>query len=118
MYTLVCELKNRGLCVGMLSNIDNRLANMIRSFGLYEPFHPCLLSCEIGFEKPDTQSYACLIQALNLAPHEIVFIDDRVENIVAARKMGIDAILFKSQKQIERELSRRNVFQQAHVTQA
>lgn len=51
MYALVDHLKEQGLTVGMLSNIDSRLASFIREFGLYEPFNPCILSCEIGLRE-------------------------------------------------------------------
>lgn len=109
MYKLVDELRNEGMPVALLSNIDERLAKIIRNFGLYEPFEPCLLSYEIGVEKPDSKAYELLLQKLNLPATDIVFIDDRPENIEAAQKLGIDAILFESQAQLRNELSRRDL---------
>lgn len=109
MYALVDQLKENQIPVALLSNIDDRLSKMLREFDLYEPFHPCLLSCEIGVEKPDPKAYQILIEQLGLNPSEIIFIDDRLENILEAKRMGLDAILFHSHKQIQIELQSRDL---------
>lgn len=109
MYLLIEELKEKQIPVAMLSNIDSRLAKFVRDFGLYEPFNPCLLSYEIGIEKPDPKIYEFLLSALNLPPKDVVFVDDLIENVEAAKKTGIDAILFESEPQLRSELIRRGV---------
>jgi len=109
MFTLIDELKSKGVRVGLLSNIEERPAKMVRSFGLYQSFDPCLLSFEIGIEKPDPKAYKILVEKMNLSPHDIVFIDDLPENVQAAKEMGIDAILFESEKQIRKELNTRGL---------
>ena len=111
MYALVDELKEKQIPVGLLSNIDARLAKLIRGFSLYEPFEPCLLSCEIGMEKPDPKIYELLIKKLNLPANEIVFIDDKPENVQAAKEVGLDAIVFESQSQLRAELNARGVWE-------
>lgn len=109
MYELVSQLKGKNIPIAMLSNIDDRLARLIRDFGLYEPFDPCLLSCEIGLEKPDPKIYDILLKKMNLPAKNIVFVDDRLENVEAAQKMGFDAILFTSQEQLQKELAKREL---------
>lgn len=109
MYVLIDQLKNNGIRIGMLSNIDDRYVKLIRDFGFYEPFEPCLLSCEIGFQKPDLQAYELLLKSMKLPAEEIVFIDDKTENVDAAKKVGIDAIIFESEEQIRKELSKRGI---------
>lgn len=111
MYLLVDQLKEQKMTVGMLSNIDERLSKVIRSYGFYEPFSPCLLSWEIGLAKPDPSAYRFLLKKLNLPASEVVFVDDRPENIDAAKKMGIDAILFESETQLRNELGARGILQ-------
>ena len=111
MDALVDQLKASKMTVGMLSNIDKRLAALIAEFGFYTPFEPCLLSCDIGFEKPDPKIYQVLIAEMKLAPEEIIFIDDKEENISAAQAVGIDGILFESTDQIRRELISRGALQ-------
>jgi putative hydrolase of the HAD superfamily len=109
MYALVDTLKQKGLPVAMLSNIDDRLAKLIRGFGMYEPFSPCLLSCELGLEKPDSKIYEVLIREMDLPAGDIVFVDDKQENVESARALGIDAILFTSHGQLVQELKQREL---------
>jgi putative hydrolase of the HAD superfamily len=109
MYQLVEELKERETSVGLLSNIDHRLAELLRKFGCYEPFDPCILSYEIQIKKPDPKAYEYLLETLGTPAEEVVFIDDKIENVEAALKLGIDAIHFQSAEQIREELSARGL---------
>lgn len=118
MYALIDQLKKSGLRIGMLSNIDDRYTKLIRDFGFYEPFEPCLLSCEMGLEKPDPKAYALLLKTMDLPATEVVFIDDKAENVEAAKKMGIDAILFNSSQQIREELAKRDLLKEWSVPQS
>lgn len=95
MYMLIQELKENGMHIGMLSNIDDRYTKLIRDFGFYEPFEPCLLSCEMGLQKPDPQAFELLLMTMNPPAEEIVFIDDNRENVEAAKKLGIDSVIFE-----------------------
>jgi FMN phosphatase YigB (HAD superfamily) len=47
--------------------------------------------------------------ALQLPPHELVFVDDRKVNVDAARAVGMDAILFEGAAALERELAARGL---------
>lgn len=44
--------------------------------------------------KPDARAYALGCEALDLAPEEIVFVDDQPRNIEGARRAGFDALQF------------------------
>jgi epoxide hydrolase-like predicted phosphatase len=114
MYVLIDQLKENGIRVGMLSNIDDRYTKLIRDFGFYKPFDPCLLSCEMGLEKPDSKAYELLLKTIRLPAGEVVFIDDKAENVDAARRLGIDAIVFESEGQIRGELGKRGILRARH----
>ncbi len=109
MYQLVDELKEKQLQIALFSNIDHRLAKIIRDFGLYEAFNPCILSCEIGVEKPNVKAYKILVERLNIPPTDIIFIDNKLENVEKAKEIGIDGILFESHEQIRQELKQREL---------
>lgn len=109
MYCLIDELKEKHLRVGLLSNIEKKYGSIVQSFGFYAPFDPCLLSYEIGAQKPETRAYLILLQKLNCLPQEIVFIDDKIENVDAAKKLKIDAIVFKSEADLRKELIKRGI---------
>jgi putative hydrolase of the HAD superfamily len=113
MFALVERLKGANVPVALLSNIDPRLSKLIRSYGYYELFEPCLLSHEIGVEKPDVKAFEILLKELALPAQDVVFIDDKQENVEAAKKLGIDAIVFESTDQIKSELVKRGVLKPA-----
>jgi putative hydrolase of the HAD superfamily len=109
MYALVEELRRKNVVVAMLSNIDGGRAKLIRSFGYYQPFKPTLLSCEIGVDKPDPKAFQILLDTLKLPAQDVIFIDDKTENVEAAKKLGIDAIHFVSEDQLRKELVNRGL---------
>lgn len=111
MYALVETLKSDDITVALLSNIDERLGKLIRGYGFYEPFDPCLLSYELGVEKPDPQIYRYLLEKIELPASDILFIDDRLENVEAAKSLGFDAILFSSYEEVYQDLIIREVLQ-------
>jgi putative hydrolase of the HAD superfamily len=109
MYRLVDEIKKKNIKVGLFSNIRKDWVKTAQSYGLFQPFDPCIFACDIGVEKPDPKAYQILLDTLNLSATEIVFIDDRPENVEAAQIMGIDAIKFESSEQIREELQKREL---------
>lgn len=55
--------------------------------------------------KPDLDIYQLCLSRNNLVAEESVFIDDNLENIIAAQKLGIKGIHFKSPDQLTSELA-------------
>lgn len=53
------------------------------------------VSCETGTRKPDHEAYLHVLQALGVAGHECLFIDDREANCEAAREVGLGALCFR-----------------------
>jgi putative hydrolase of the HAD superfamily len=63
------------------------------NFELFDSFKQIHLSYEMGFVKPDPRIYLQVIDENQLHGHHVVFFDDNVNNIEAAKKIGWDAIL-------------------------
>jgi len=49
-------------------------------------------SHEIGMRKPDLACYNFIVDDIGLSPSRMLFLDDRLDNIAAARKAGMKAI--------------------------
>ncbi|MFJ3879115.1 HAD family hydrolase [Streptomyces sp. NPDC090077] len=97
MVDLIGELAASGRRIALLSNVPEELAVH------YERHHPWLahfevrgLSCRIGYAKPAPGAYAWCLRALDAPPGRILFVDDRQENVDAARALGIQGHLFTS----------------------
>jgi putative hydrolase of the HAD superfamily len=54
-----------------------------------------LLSSELGVSKPDPRIYAILADTTNCIYNEILFVDDFIENIEAAKALGIHTIHYQ-----------------------
>lgn len=59
--------------------------------------------------KPAPEFYQILLDRYNVNPLESLFIDDNYRNILAAEKMGINCIHFKSPEQLRAELIAKNI---------
>ena len=61
----------------------------------YDHIHPLfdtvVFSSMVGTEKPEAKIYELLIKELGVSPGEVIFFDDRIENVEAAKEFGINA---------------------------
>lgn len=90
---LLLDLRGRGLKVGILSNTLPDLVPSLVHLGIADLVDAPLSSCALGLHKPDPQVFSLAAQALGLPPAEVLFIDDRPENVEGARKVGMPARL-------------------------
>jgi putative hydrolase of the HAD superfamily len=91
--------------VGALNN-EPRETNEYRfsHFGLSRSLRVRLSSCYLGLHKPDLAYYRRALDILDCAPERVLFIDDRTENVAAAREVGIQALLFEGEKKLRAQL--------------
>ena len=109
MRDLIVQIKTQGIQVALLSNTNVHRARFIESMGGYDLFDPILLSCHLGVRKPDPKIYRSLLKSLIWDAKDMVFIDNKVSNVTASRKFGIDGITFESVEQIKLELEKREL---------
>jgi putative hydrolase of the HAD superfamily len=100
MLQFVEELKRRGYVVGMLSNVIPNTEKEVRTNGGYDPFDFVVLSCEVGFAKPDPEIYQLAAEkAGSIAPSEIIFLDDAERFLEPAHKVGWHTVKVTSPSQ-------------------
>jgi HAD superfamily hydrolase (TIGR01509 family) len=68
-----------------------------------------VLSYEVGVLKPHAEIYEKAIARAGCDAAECFFTDDLAVNVEAARKHGMDAVLFQSAAQLEDELRARGL---------
>jgi 2-haloacid dehalogenase len=66
-----------------------------------------VMSGEELIGKPDLRIYQILLERYGLQAEECVFIDDRLSNIEAGEKVGIQGIVFKNCEQAKLEFTER-----------
>lgn len=62
-------------------------------------------SFELGVMKPDRRVYDAVCASLNVAPHQILFIDDLAENVQGAIDAGMYGIVYSSSEQLSKDFS-------------
>ncbi|KAI0675418.1 HAD-like protein [Trametes maxima] len=65
-------------------------------------------SALLGERKPHLGAFRKVVSEMNLEPHTTVFVDDKLDNVVSARSLGMHGIVFDSQETVFRTL--RNIF--------
>jgi len=99
------QLKEHGLRTGILSNMgDSVLENIKRNFSWIEDFDVLIWSYQHRMAKPQPEIYHLLLDQLGTAPEETLFLDDKLENIEAARRLGIRALQFSTVDQLREDL--------------
>lgn len=86
-----------------LCNGGSRQA-MNRKFRLDTLVDLMIFDDEEGISKPDERIYLLALDRLGLRPEEVLFIDDKRENVEAARRLGIASILFSNTRQAIAEI--------------
>jgi putative hydrolase of the HAD superfamily len=97
---LAREIKARGIRIAILSNMPrDLLAYVRREFDWLDEFEAKVWSCELGTVKPDPTIYRVCLDALGCQPQRALFFDDRLNNVEAARELGMEAHIFESAEQ-------------------
>ena len=81
----------------ILSNAWSGTRNYVTSLPkVIAAFDEIVISAEEGLRKPQAEIYQRVVQRLNVSPHEAVFVDDVLENVEGAKRVGLEAIQFKA----------------------
>jgi FMN phosphatase YigB (HAD superfamily) len=92
------KCKSKGHKIYGLSNWDAESFILLKKKypQLFDLFDGIVISGEINANKPHATMYQALLKRYTLNPEHCWFIDDQEENIIAAQKLGINAIIHKS----------------------
>lgn len=106
LYDLAKQLREAGVITGVLSNVYQLSAEILKKDGYYEGFKPLILSCEERCAKPDPEIYKIAIQRTGCLPSEIVFVDDQDKCMPPAIRAGLKVIKAESEQQTIRDLKK------------
>ncbi len=109
---LITRLVSANQRLGILSNTNAPHWEFLIKEGyaiLPDFFELTVLSYQIKSMKPDHAIYHAATELAGVAPHEIFFTDDRIENVQAALDAGWQAVQFTSAHELEETLRQRGV---------
>ena len=80
--------------VGVLSNLSPSRLILDERMGIYDHFDFVVLSCKEHLKKPDPKFYALALEKAKVNAAEAIFVDDKPNNIITAREIGLKDILY------------------------
>ena len=110
MVEWALRLQHAGVRTGILSNIGDAIGEgVVERLAWLAGFDYCGWSHAMRTAKPDPAIYLKTAEALKTAPRNILFIDDRAENIAAAADVGMQTVHYTTQDAFERTMHERGL---------
>ncbi len=104
------DLHAAGVRLLALTNWSAELFPVARGrFDFLELFEDILVSGEERLAKPDPRIFELLTERSGLPPGACVFVDDKPENVEAARAAGLDGIVFVDDGTLREQLRERGL---------
>jgi putative hydrolase of the HAD superfamily len=104
------SLQRAGFPTGILSNIGDAMsAGLLARFDWLANFNHCTWSHTLNLAKPEPAIYLSTAASLQTPPPNILFIDDRLENVQAALATGMQAIQYLDHSTFEQEMHSRGL---------
>lgn len=111
VISLLGQLHSNGHRLGLLSNTNDAHWSFVKTAFPELPnwFEAIALSFELKALKPEPEIYAQAARLAGLNPAQILFIDDRPDNVAGAVDAGFEAIQFQGHRQLIADLLARGL---------
>jgi putative hydrolase of the HAD superfamily len=108
MVSYIEDLKKKGVKCFLATNQEkNRYAYMLDKMGFNKIFDQTYCSAHLGHKKPNREFYQKIFKDLgNIKKEEILFWDDKAENVKGAEEFGIHAELYTSFEDFKEKMSK------------
>jgi putative hydrolase of the HAD superfamily len=95
---ILTELRRLGIRLGVISNFDRRLYEILTGLGVFEAFEHIIISSEIGVRKPAGRIFEVAARRFNVEVTEMLHVgDENGADFRGARAAGLDALLVDHQ---------------------
>ncbi len=95
---MLTELSRLRIRLGVISNFDRRLYEILALLGIRDAFEEVIISSEIGVRKPAARIFRVAAQRFNVEAHEILHVGDEPgSDFIGASDAGFKALLIDHQ---------------------
>jgi putative hydrolase of the HAD superfamily len=98
---IIQALKAGGTRLAILSNAGFDFASPLRHSPVGSLFDSIFVSAEMNDLKPNASIYRSVLDELGITPADMVFIDNKAENVQGAQELGITGHVFTSPGELE-----------------
>lgn len=82
--------------VAMTNIAKNDFAYLCKFLTDWSLFDQVFTSFDIGLRKPEAEFYNVVLREAGANASESIFVDDKLENVIGARSVGINGVVFES----------------------
>jgi 2-haloacid dehalogenase len=101
---LLHKLKKKYKLYGLTNWSSETIEIAYKRFSFFNEFEGIVVSGTEKLIKPDKRIYQLLLDRYLIQAEESIFIDDNLNNIIAARELGFTALHFLNAEQLEADL--------------
>jgi glucose-1-phosphatase len=105
---LIKKLRKKYVVV-CLTNTEPEVVNLRGERYMFGLFDRAFVSTEMKLRKPNPDIYRKVIKELKVQPKEIVYIDDKAENVREGRLQGLTCIHYRGYGNLSTALKRRGI---------
>ncbi|RLE39220.1 hypothetical protein DRJ17_01715 [Candidatus Woesearchaeota archaeon] len=106
---IICDLR-KNYKVGVLSNHSKEWIEFIeKKYKLSKNFDDFYISYMARSAKPDCKYYYSVLKRMKVKAKECVLIDDKLENLTVARKIGMKGVHYRNAEQMKKTLKKQGV---------
>ena len=92
-------LREQGYIVGVISNWDTRLFDILRGLDLMPYFEHVSISAVVGWEKPHREIFWRATDAINVSPTRALHIGDSLQaDVIGAKRAGLQPLWLQRQE--------------------
>jgi putative hydrolase of the HAD superfamily len=104
------QLQRAVMRTAVLSNVgDAMAAGLTARLNWLNRFERCVWSYALRLAKPEPEIFRETLNLLGVLPERVLFVDDKEENVAAARALGIEAIRYTNDEEFEQEMRERGL---------
>ena len=107
-FRFICDLQAEAqgsLRIFAMSNISAPdYADTCTKFTGWGIFERVFTSADAGMRKPDLCFFKYVLEEIKAEPSSIVFVDDQLENVLAARSLGMNGTVFDNVQRVRQSL--------------
>ena len=82
--------------ISLVTNLDITSGDVLtRRYGIPEFYDEIISAGETGYTKPNPKIFEEALRRLGAKPEDCIFVDDTVDNVEAARSLGMKGILYR-----------------------
>lgn len=101
---LILQLKHNYKVILFTNNFRHNIEQYFNKLQLDSVFDEVVISSDFKIKKPNHDFYKKLIEITKFQPQEMIFIDDKQENVDAGNQTGIQSILFTGVEKLKKDL--------------